>query len=49
MARRRLRTDCIDPCRLVRRVSEILQLPPGNLIHLPDKPAGVLFIFFARF
>jgi hypothetical protein len=34
---------------LVRRVSEILQLQPGNLIHLPDKPAGVFSVFFALF
>jgi len=33
-----------DPCRLARQVKEI---PPlcapiaGNLIHLPDEPAGV--------
>jgi len=30
-----------DPCRLVRQVNKILQLQPGNLIHLPDEPAGV--------
>jgi hypothetical protein len=46
MARRHLRTDSVDPCRLVRRVSEILQLQPGNLIHLPDKPAGVFYHLF---
>jgi hypothetical protein len=46
MARRRLRTDSVDPCRLVRRVSEILQLQPRNLIHLADKPAGVFFQLF---
>jgi hypothetical protein len=45
MARHRLRTDSVDPCRLVRQVSEIMQLQPGNLIHPPDEPAGVLFTF----
>jgi hypothetical protein len=46
MARHRLRTDSVDPCRLVRQVSEILQLQSGNLIHLPDEPARGLFHLF---
>jgi hypothetical protein len=31
-----------DPCRLVRQVKQFKQLQPADeLLHLPDKPAGV--------
>jgi hypothetical protein len=40
--------DSIDPCRLARQVNEILQLQPGNLIHLPTSRQGSFFVFFGR-
>jgi len=48
MARHRWRMDSIDPCRLARQVNEILQLQPGNLIHLPTSRQGSFFVFFGR-
>jgi len=49
MARASFQNNSWDPCRLVRRMSEILQLQPGNLIHLPDEPAGVQIVTILAF